>query len=59
MVTIRTLLSIVNQTNLFLIQMDVKTAFLYGVLNEEVFMEQPERYIQDKSKIGRLSQCMA
>lgn len=58
MVTIRTLLSIVNQKNLFLIQMDVKTAFLNGVLNEEVFMEQPEGYIQDKSKVCRLNKSI-
>jgi len=58
MVTIRTLLSIVNQKNLFLTQMDVKTAFLNGMLNEEVFMEQPEGYIQDKSKVCRLNKSI-
>jgi len=38
--------------------MDVKTTFLNGVLNEEVFMEQPERYIQDKSKVCRLKKSI-
>lgn len=58
MVTIRTLLSIVNQKNLFLIQMNVKTAFLNEVLNEKVFMEQPKGYIQDKSKVCRLNKSI-
>ena len=43
--SIRTLLAIVNQFDLELHQMDVKTAFLNGDLEEEIFMKQPEGFI--------------
>uniref|UniRef100_A0A8D9B1F5 Copia protein n=1 Tax=Cacopsylla melanoneura TaxID=428564 RepID=A0A8D9B1F5_9HEMI len=42
--TIRTVLAIANHKDLFLHQMDVKTAFLNGVLEEEIYMYQPEGY---------------
>ena len=44
--SIRALLAIVNQLDLELDQMDVSTAFLNGDLKEEIFMKQPEGYIQ-------------
>lgn len=43
--SIRALLAIVTKLHLYLHQMDVVTAFLYGKLDEEVYMEQPERYV--------------
>lgn len=48
-VSIRTLLSLVVNLDLELEQMDVKTAFLHGNLEEDLYMEQPEGY-EDKSK---------
>ena len=42
--TIRILLSIVASENLHLEQMDVKTAFLHGDLDEEIYMQQPEGF---------------
>ena len=45
-VSIRLLLSAVVNYDLELEQLDVKTAFLHGILKEKVFMEQPEGYIQ-------------
>ena len=39
--TIRTVLSIVAVRDLHLEQMDVKTAFLHGDLEEEIYMHQP------------------
>ncbi|WZY88109.1 hypothetical protein YC2023_044844 [Brassica napus] len=48
-VSIRTLLSLVVNMDLKLEQMDIKTAFLHGNLEEDLYMEQPEGY-EDKSK---------
>jgi len=44
--SIRLILAIAVGEKLFIHQMDVKTAFLYGFLKELVFMTQPEGYIQ-------------
>ena len=42
---IRILLSIVASENLHLEQMDVKTAFLHGDLDKEIYMQQPEGFV--------------
>ena len=42
--SIRMLLSIVATQNLELVQMDVKTAFLHGEIEEEIYMKQPEGF---------------
>ena len=47
MVTIRTVLGLVAQEDLHLQQMDVKTAFLHGDLDEEIYMEQPDGFVID------------
>ncbi|KAL9250338.1 Retrovirus-related Pol polyprotein from transposon TNT 1-94-like protein [Drosera capensis] len=44
MTTIRLVLSIVTAENLHLEQLDVKTAFLHGDLDEDIYMVQPEGY---------------
>jgi hypothetical protein len=43
--SIRVLLALASIFNLYVHQMDVKTAFLNGDLDEEVYMEQPEDFI--------------
>jgi hypothetical protein len=55
-VSIRLILSLVGSLNLELHQMDVKTAFLNGDLNEEIFMAQPEGYVVkgQEGKVCRL-----
>lgn len=42
--TLRILLSVANHTRMIIHQMDVKSAFLNGKLNEEIFMMQPEGF---------------
>lgn len=42
--SIRVLLGIVTMHDLELEQLDVKTAFLYGELEEDIYMQQPEGY---------------
>ena len=44
MTTIRLVLSIVAAENLHLEQLDVKTAFLHGDLDEDIYMTQPEGF---------------
>ena len=47
--SIRILLVLVAQLNLELAQLDVKTAFLHGDLEEEIYMSQPDGYkVADK-----------
>ena len=48
--SIRVLLAITTYHDLELDQMDVKTAFLHGNLEEEIYMEQPEGFIQMESE---------
>ena len=43
--SIRTLIAIASLNNMEIHQMDVKTAFLNGELDEEIYMEQPEGFV--------------
>eukprot|EP00253_Pinus_taeda_P028006 PITA_28006 len=49
--SIRVILGLVSTLNLECEQLDVKTAFLHGELEEEIYMEQPEGFIE-KGKEG-------
>jgi hypothetical protein len=44
MTILHMLLSLAANQDLELVQMDVKTTFLHGDLDEEIYMEQPEGY---------------
>lgn len=48
--SIRFILSLVAQENLELEQLDVKTAFLYGELEETIYMTQPEGFKRQHDK---------
>lgn len=52
--TIRMFLAIVNQESMHLMQFDVKTAFLYGDLDEQLYMEQPDGYSKGDNKVCKL-----
>ncbi|CAI7815391.1 unnamed protein product [Closterium sp. NIES-53] len=39
-------------------QMDVKTAFLYGVVDEEIYMKQPEGYDDGNGRVCRLNKAI-
>ena len=54
--SIRMLIAIVALHNLEIHQMDVKTTFLNGDLNEEIYMDQPEEfiYLGQEKKVCRL-----
>ncbi|KAL0326149.1 UNVERIFIED_CONTAM: Retrovirus-related Pol polyprotein from transposon TNT 1-94 [Sesamum radiatum] len=43
--TIRVLIALASVYNLSIHQMDVKTAFLYGELDEKIYMDQPEGFV--------------
>ena len=44
MISIRTILSLVAVEDLHIEQLDVKTTFLHGDLEEEIYMQQPQGY---------------
>ena len=58
--SIRLLISIAAIHNLEIHQMDVKTAFLNGDLEEEIYMDQPEGFIQQghENKVCKLTKSL-
>ena len=48
--TIRILLSIAAALDYEIWQMDVKTAFLNGNLDERIYIQQPEGFVQDEQE---------
>ena len=55
---IRVLMAIVNMYDLELEQMDVKTAFLHGELEETIYMQQPEGFVEDNTKVCLLKKSL-
>lgn len=48
------LLNIVASEDLKLLQLDIKTAFLHGILDEEIYMEQPERFKEGDGEVSEV-----
>jgi len=60
METIRLVVALAAQRGWTIYQLDVKSAFLYGELNEEVFVEQPCGYVQKghEHKVYKLKKAL-
>ena len=58
--SIRILFALASTHDLYVHQMDVKTAFLNGDLNEEIYMEQPEGFVLpgNEHKVCKLVQSL-
>ncbi|KXJ68982.1 hypothetical protein RP20_CCG000687 [Aedes albopictus] len=56
--TLRAVLAIANQDRMHIHQMDVKTAFLNGELQEEIYMVQPDGFQQGKELYCRLNRSL-
>ena len=50
MTTLCTVIGLVAIQDMELVQMDVKTAFLHGDLDEDVYMQQPEDFLSEPHK---------
>jgi hypothetical protein len=58
--TLRTVLSFVAVQDLEMCQLDIKTAFLYCELTEEIYLEQPEGYstVENENLVCRPHKCL-
>jgi hypothetical protein len=54
METIRSILAMVPDMNLKIQQMDIKGAYLNGILKEDVYMCQPKGYTDGTDKVCKL-----
>ena len=56
--TVRSVLSVAATENMHLAQFDVKTAFLYGKLEEEIYMKQPEGFSDGTDRVCKLKRSL-
>uniref|UniRef100_A0A5S6Q7L0 Integrase catalytic domain-containing protein n=1 Tax=Trichuris muris TaxID=70415 RepID=A0A5S6Q7L0_TRIMR len=56
--TVRTILTIAANEGLLLKQFNVKTAFLYGSLEEEIYMKQPEGFDDGSGRVCKLQRSL-
>ncbi|RWS07775.1 retrovirus-related pol polyprotein from transposon tnt 1-94-like protein, partial [Leptotrombidium deliense] len=56
--SVRAILAIAANEDFEIVQFDVKTAFLYGELNEDLFMKQPEGFDDGSDKVCRLQKSL-
>ena len=60
MTTLCTVLALVAKEDMDLVQLDVKTTFLHGDLHDEIYMQQPEGFVEKgKEKlVCKLKKCL-
>jgi len=56
--TVRSVLSVAATEHMYLAQFDVKTAFLYGTLEEEIYMKQPEGCNDGTDRVCKLQRSL-
>mgnify|MGYP001791670327 CR=1 FL=1 len=56
--TIRALIALAAQKKWKIYQLDVKSAFLNGELKDEIYVEQPEGFLQEEGKVLRLKKAL-
>jgi hypothetical protein len=56
--TIRTILALAALKNWYVFQLDVKSAFLHGELDEDIYVEQPLGYQKDRNKVYKLKKSL-
>ena len=56
--SVRVLFSVAITRGWLMLQMDIKNAFLYGDLYEEVYMEQPPKYVAQGEKVCKLKKAI-
>ncbi len=56
--TVRVIIAAAAKRGLLLHQLDVETAFLNGTLQEEVYLEQPEGFVEDTTLVCRLRKSL-
>ncbi|MGD0511293.1 MAG: reverse transcriptase domain-containing protein, partial [Candidatus Micrarchaeaceae archaeon] len=56
--SIRMILALAAKFGLSIQQMDVDTAFLYGALEEDIYMEQPDGFIDDPELVCKLQKSL-
>ena len=56
--TVRVMLAVANQFGYQVFQMDVKTAFLYGDIKEDVYLHPPEGYKVPEGKVLKLKKSL-
>lgn len=56
--TLRLFLALAHRDEMHVHQMDVKTAFLNGILHEEIYMTQPDGFQQGKDLVCRLHRSL-
>ena len=59
MTTLRSVLALVAKEDMDLVQLDVKTSFLHGDLHDEIYMQQPEGFIEKSLFVSLRRACMA